>query len=138
MLKKIKFYLPVALLVSMLLLSLSACASTPKEKTDELDGTDWTWHITEQSYRRFRFRAGKYSFATSRATRSDNIEEEGTYVIDGDKIILTKNPKGLKFTYVLSEDRQKFWPENEVGGRFYYARGKTLSESLDSIFKKKK
>jgi hypothetical protein len=123
MFKHVKFMrlLPAAMLVSALLLSALSCASAPKEKTDELDGTDWKWTITNNSYERYKFRAGKYNYSTSSIDTGS-----GTYTIDGDKILMVKD-NGLKFTYVFSEDRQSFHKEFD-SDKFSFKREKSWAE----------
>jgi hypothetical protein len=115
--------LPAAMLVSALLLSALSCASTPKEKTDELDGTDWKRDITNNSYERYKFRAGKYDFSNSSIDT-----ESGTYTIDGDKIFMVRDDGRKKlFPYVFSEDRQSFHRENE-SDKFSFKREKSWAE----------
>jgi hypothetical protein len=117
----IKRLLPV-----LLVLVFASCASAPKEKTDELDGTDWTWRISDNSYERFKFRAGKYYYITAKFGFSETTTE-GTYSIDGDKIIFVKNTGGTKATYVFSEDRQKFWQQFE-SGKYHFTRDESWAE----------
>jgi hypothetical protein len=115
--------LSAAILASAFLLSVLACASTPKEKTDELDGTDWKWNITDNAYERYKFRAGKYNYSTSSIDT-----ESGTYTIDGDKIFMVRDDGREKlFPYVFSEDRQSFHRENE-SDKFSFKREKTWAE----------
>jgi hypothetical protein len=117
-------------------LALSSCASSPKEKTDELDGTEWIWRMSDTSSQTFKFRhGGKYHFTEFLGGTS-----EGTYTIDGDKIITVhKGGSGgdIKATYVFSEDRQRFWQEFG-SGKHYYQRRESWGELFGKLGKKKK
>jgi hypothetical protein len=117
-----------AFLVSVLVLAAVSCASTPKEKTDELDGTEWTWWLNDNSYERYKFRAGKYYYSELKNNGASTDTGEGTYSIDGNKIFLVRaNGRKYLFPYVFSEDRQKFWRENE-SEKFAYKRDTSWTE----------
>jgi hypothetical protein len=130
--KKTLLILPAALLLQALL--IPACASAPKEKTDELDGTKWTMNDLEYT---LEFRNGKCYWKGSTSLKNNN---EGTYRIEDDRIFTRHThiwDHAVDREYVFSEDRQKFWPSNEVNSRFYYSKNADWGDLFNSVFKKK-
>jgi hypothetical protein len=108
----------VGVLVSSFLVS---CASVPEGGTDVLDGTMYYWRSNQNRTITFFFDAGKYECVEKVVGSSNTDREDGTYSIDGNKIILVKSsghkPLG---SYILSEDK------------------KTIQSSLGYTFEKQK
>jgi hypothetical protein len=100
-----------AIFVLSALFFLSSCASVPREKTDELDGTNWTYKAkNSNNFEYFNFhRNGKYSWM-SLTSWGASSSSNGTYSIEGDEIILIREGRlgSAKITAAFSADRQSF------------------------------
>jgi hypothetical protein len=121
-----------ALLVSVLVIAAAAaCSSTPREKTDELDGFTYRRSFSENHYEHFKFRAGKYLWESVYISGGGSSSSEtGTYTISGNEIFfVTDAGKKRLFPYVFSEDRQKFWQKTE-SEKFAYTKYITWAEAL--------
>lgn len=100
-----------ALIILSVLFLLNSCVSVPREKTDELDGTNWTFKVkNSNNFEYYNFHHnGKYSWMSLTAWGASR-SNKGTYVIEGDKIVLTREGQigSVKITATFSADRQSF------------------------------
>jgi hypothetical protein len=110
-----KSYLKVLIMIVCLFI-LNSCFTirfVPKEKADELDGTEWFFSYKNGSQESFEFHYGgtyiwNYSANPLNSASFSMHSDSGTYSIEGDKIILIREGSNSKIIATFSEDRQTF------------------------------
>lgn len=103
-------FLSVTAALALCLVVLGSCASAPREKTDELDGTDWEF-VYQAGHENYKFsHGGVYNWSSYISGFATPTKRNGTYTIEGDKIIFVRKAdySDVTLTATFSEDRKSF------------------------------